>query len=342
MSHDAGGHTALFTEPSTPTLRVTCRPLAHVSSGPYERLVGRSFFASAGFLDLWRTMGGRPVVWQAEIDGALIAVLPGVEYGVPPILRFASLPDGCYGGLFVDPELRFRRAEIGRAILDTIAARRYAKTSVFDFRATLAPHHGFDTEPCESRLVYISDPDWQPPDPCLRSEIRKADRNHLHIVPFDRALHERPFLDLVTATARRHGQKVRYRPRFFQVLADLALRDSRVRWLFCAHEGLPVASHIYFVEHDTLQFWQSYYDKRFSSLKANQYMMFTLCREMAHRGVRWLNLGSTPPGAAGLEYFKSHWGGSLRHFRRYSRWEGLGALLHRRQGARAAQDPQLA
>ena len=292
----------------------------------WERLAGGSFFASPGFLELWRTRGGRPVVWLAELNGAPAAMVPGVEYGLGPLVRFASMPEGCYGGVFADPALAGERPAVAHALLDAVARRHYAKSWVFDFYAAAAGHPAFSSTRVETLLADISDPNWAPADRKLQAQIRKAQREGIRVERFDWSRHGPGFLSLVRGTARHHGVRPRYPARLYRALARLAERDPCVRWVHCEHDGRPAASHIYFVERGSLQAWQSHFDRAFSFLKPNQYIRFTQCREAAARGARWLNLGSTPAGAAGIAYYKARWGGQRVHFATWTRLEGLGAL----------------
>lgn len=292
----------------------------------WDRLTAGSFFASRGFLDLWRTRGGRPAAWLAEVDGAPAAIVPGVEFGRGPLARFVSLPDGCYGGVFVDPAVEADRGVFTRALFDAIVERRYAKASVFDYHASAGAHPAFANEHVETLLADISDSDWEPADKKLRSQIRKAGREGIRVQPFDWSRHRKGFLALVRGTARHHDSRPRYSARFYHALAKLAGRDDRVRWIHCEHDGRTASSHIYFVEGDTLQAWQSHFDRSFSFLKANQYIRFHQCRDAARRGVRWLNLGSSPAGSDGVAYYKARWGGRHVRFATWTRMESLGRL----------------
>jgi len=279
-------------------------------------------------------MGGRPVVWAAEADGRIAAVIPGVELGFGPLSRFASLPDGCYGGLFTAPGLP-DPAAAGDALMGAIAAHGYARSHVFDAAGRLRLHRGFAPQPCETLLVAI-DPDWVPPDPKLQSEIRKAEREGIHVERYDAARHEAGFLELVRATAARQGAKPRYRVRLWQKLAQLAATDARVHWRWCEHGGRPAAAHLYFVEGGTLVSWQDYSDRAFSFLKPNQYIRWQACRDAAREGIRILNLGATPDEARGVTFYKCRWGGEPRHYTAQVRWSGVGALVRRRDERRAA------
>ena len=296
------------------------------------RLAADSWFASAGFADLWRTVGGTPVAWVVEQDGRNVGVMPGVEFGHGPLAVFCSMPDGCYGGLLLEPEAEEGRDAIATALFEALAARRYRRAHVFDFYRTLPRHPGFDARPCEATLVELG-ADWMPADHKLVAQSRKATREGIRVETFDWARHGEGFLKLVDLTAARHGVDPRYPAVFFQALAELAVRDPRVIWRWCEHEGAPAASHIYVRERGMLLAWHSYFDRRFSFLKPNPHIRLALCRTLAPTGLV-MNLGSTPSTAPGLAAYKARWGGRRVTYPRYERsgFPGLLANLARRNG----------
>jgi hypothetical protein len=308
-------------------MRIERVRLADISTGFYEPLARHSFFASRGFLELWRAKGGRPVAWIAEQVGAIAATLAGVEFGRGPFARFIAMPDGCYGGVLTEPDVADERPRLVRGLFDAVARRCYAKTVVFDFHASSAAHPDYAAYPCEAVLTDISDPDWAPPDAKLRSQIRKASRDGTAIERFDWERHHASFLELVARTSHRHGNKPRYPAALYRALAELARTDDRVLWLHSEREGVAAASHIYFIEGDTVMAWQSYFDKTFSYLKPNQFIRFAACRTAAVRGIHWLNLGSTPAQSAGLAYYKTRWGGRRLRFTSHVRWSAVGELV---------------
>ena len=297
-----------------------------VSEPLVERLTERSFFASAGFSSLWSAVGGVSVAWIVERDGRLAGLMPGVEFGHGPLARFCSMPDGCYGGLFLEPDAEPDRVALASAVFEALAARRYRGAHVFDFYRTLPRHPGFDARSCEATLVEIGGADWSPPDRKLVAQARKASREGIHVEPFEWTRHGEGFLKLVKITAVRHRTEPRYPPAFFQALAALAARDPRVVWRWCEHEGAPAASHIYVRERGMMLAWHTYFDRRFSFLKPNPYIRLTLGRTLAPAR---MNLGSTPAGAAGLAAYKRRWGGTQVTYPRYERLGGIpgGQLL---------------
>ena len=320
-------------------MRIDFHPLSEIPAADLLRLAGDSFFASPGFLALWTAQGGHPGAWLAEEGGRPVAMLAGVEYGAGPIARFASGPDDCYGGLRLDADAEGERAAVGAALLERVVRRRYAKAWIFDFHRTLPAVPGFAAVEAETRLVDISAPGWTPPDRGLLAHVRCAERAGLRVERFDWDRHAGAFLALVRHTAAFQGRRPRHAQAFYRALAGLAERDDRVVWRWCEHRGLPVASHIYFVECGMLQAWQSHHDRRHASLRANPYIRFTLCREMARRGVGRLNLGATPAGAGGLAAYKARWGGAPVRYPGYVRIGPLGRLadaLRALPGFRAA------
>ncbi len=307
------------------------RLLSHIDRAVSDRLIGSRFFSSPGFAEVWRAKGGRAVAWVAEDEGGPVAILPGVEFGRGPFCRFQAMPDGCYGGVFFDEDVIADRERIARLLLDAIVRRGYMRTFLFDFYDTFPADSRFESVLCATTLVDISDPGWLPPDKKLVSQIRKAEREGVQVEPFCWERHKKDFLTLVRITETRHGGRPLYNASFFEALAGLAGDDDRIRWVWCEYQGLPVCSHIYFIENGVLQGWQKYLDKSFSFLKADQYVRLTMCQEMARQGIGFLNLGATPRGAIGLAHYKKRWGGEPAYYNCYVLKRGLGRFVPERR-----------
>lgn len=292
------------------------------------RWAGPRTFCQPAFAALWRAKGGRTIVWVAEDGDEVLAVLPGVEFGRRPCLRFQSMPDGGYGGVLwsaaVPPA---DRPGLGAGLLAAVARAGYAKTFICDYYRSLAAADGFLQTAAATTLVDISSPCWEPPDRKLLAQVHKAEREGIRVTAFDWAEHGEGFLALVRLTERRHGRRRPfYGEAFYRRLAAYARHDERVRWLMCVHEDRPACSHIYLLEDGTLQGWQIVFDKAFSFLKPNQYMRLWMCRHMAESGIHRLNLGGSPDDAPGLHAFKDRWGGSPVTYPVWERRRGLGLL----------------
>lgn len=179
-------------------------------SGRWARLVDAlsegSFFASSAFAGLWAAQGGRPVLWVVEDEGALVAALPGVEFGRASLTRFQSMPDGCYGGVLTMPEARSQGDRWARVVLDALVERRYLKTFLVDFYGSLPDDDRFETC-CEQTTLVDIDETWSPRDKKLLSQIRAAERHGIEVVPFDWARDAAKFLEMVKLTEKRHGSE---------------------------------------------------------------------------------------------------------------------------------------
>ncbi|UCC44583.1 MAG: GNAT family N-acetyltransferase [Candidatus Zixiibacteriota bacterium] len=285
------------------------RTLDELSPETINRLNADSFFSSVDFARLWETQGGRATYFVTEEDGRPMTVLPGVEFGHGPLKRFQSMPDGCYARL-VDMGCPADRVQ--EAVGSTLTAIRkagYLRGYLYDYYAQLDQSWTDATEDCSSILVDISDEEWQPPDKKLQSEIRKARREAIEVQRFDPSNHLAGFLSLVRMTAARHGQKPRYSDAFFENLGKISTEDERIIWLYTERDKKPAASHINFVLGDTLLNWQVFFDKKFSFLKPNQFMLHTAATSVVSQGVRRLNLGASPEHADTLLTYKQKWGG---------------------------------
>jgi len=286
-----------------------------------------SLFASPSFAGLWRTMGGLPVCWLLRQEGKVAAALTGVEFRPHPLTRFQAMVDGLYGRLWLSPEAPLDRPAALSLMMNALPLAGYARLFVTDFDREYPEHNRYPARAGETTLIDIGNPEWEPPDATIRSEIRKAEREGITIVPFDPDRHLGPFLALMAQTEHRHGRRPKYTPKFFGELARLSLTDRRIRWRFCEIHGRPAASHIFLVDGAMALHWQVYFDKSFSYAKPNQYILFTAAREMAREGVTRLNLGSSPPGADGLIAYKEKWGGVTYRYPIYYRYSWIGRLL---------------
>jgi hypothetical protein len=269
--------------------------------------VGRySLFASPPFMDVWKALGGHEVFWIAEEEESITAVLAGVEFGRKPFARFQSMPDGL-PSVFICPDNTNDRVHLASQILDGVSRHGYIKTFVTDFDNSLPPHSTFRGAGMTTHVVDITEPSYEPSDKTLMSEIRKAEREHTSVAPFNWSKHGSRFINLVTLSETRHGRLPKYPAPFFERLAVVAEHDDRIIWTWCEHEGKAVASHIYFIQGDNAINWQIYYDKDFPFLKANQLTTWRAIANLRAREVTRLNLGASPDEAEGLVAYKSKW-----------------------------------
>jgi len=308
-------------------MRTIRRTLTELSPTIIDRLNAASFFSSIGFAQLWRNQGGREIFWVTEEEGNVLAVLPGVEFGIVPFRRFQSMPDGCYAELVMLSEDADDRHRAVRSTWQAIMKAGYFRVHLTDYWGDFNGIENADVTEGKTLLVAIPDSSWEPPDKKIRSEIRKAEREGIIPESLDVCEHFDGFISLMRETEKRHNRKPRYNEKFFLALADLATIDDRLQWVIVRHEGKPAASHINFLVRDTLLNWQVYFDKSFSFLKPNQYMLYAAAIGTVSEGVRYLNLGASPADAEDLITYKRKWGGEERRYSFY-RWASwLGRLL---------------
>jgi hypothetical protein len=308
-------------------MKTVRRTLNQLPTAAFGLLDAASFFASTGFARLWRTVGGREVFWVTEYQGRPIAVLPGVEFGRWPLRRFQAMPDGCYASVVILRESLVSRQEIIASTWEGISGHGYARAYLTDYCSEFGHPNRTRISEHNAPVVDISQPDWEPPDNRLVKQIEHAANLDLKVQLFDAKKHRSGFQRLVAATAARRGSQPKYVPAFFHALADLATEDRRIYWVYLEHEGEPVASHIHLILGDTLLNWQLFLDRRFSTLRATQYLIFEVARRMNRHGVRSMNLGVSPADAEGLIKFKQRWGGSDHKYHTLVAHSGIGRLL---------------
>lgn len=291
-------------------------------------LIGNSFFGSNGFLSLWTVFGGKAVYWTLSENDEIVAVLPGVEFGSPPIKRFQANPDGCYSRFYIKDDYRNNSEEIIRQLVEAIARAGYTRSHIFDYYKQIPlPIKNYRLNDCRTNLIDISDPEWLPPDKKIQSELRKSDREEVAFRAFDYNRDFEKFMTLMKATEKRHNRPPRYSRSFYKKLGELSQNDERILWFWCEHEGAPVTSHISFVENDMILNWQVFYDKNYSYLKANQHILYYLGTNFNQAGVKYLNLGASPEEASGLRKYKSKWGGQAYFYPCFSHKSWLGKFL---------------
>lgn len=299
--------------------------LSDLSDQVVDRLTEYSLYSSPAFAQLWHTQKGRDTYWGVEDRGRIVSVMTTVEFGHTPFRRMQAMPDGLFARLVPmsdDVDLEACSA----VLFDAIRSAGFAKVYVTDFHHDLTVSEEFHQASSETNVVDISSPGWEPPDETLRSEIRKAEREGVNVQVFDQKRHLEGFLRLLRATEARLVRDTLYSDEFFASLSALAEEDKRVVWLAVEHDGQMAASHIYFRDGEHLLYWLSCFDKEFSFLKANQYMLFKTAIAARDGGVKYLNLGQSPAEAESLWAFKEKWGGDAYSYPLYTLRSLLGRM----------------
>lgn len=274
-----------------------------------NELCRSSFFASKNYLNLWSAINGQGCYFVVKDQDSLLAIMPAVEFGKSPVKRVQSMPDGTYSTIyFKNPMDDNLKIELTKLIIQLLLKYGYIKIDLFDYNDSLKVVDKFDKITLSTHLIEITDKDWIPPDKKIQSELRKAKRENVIIDQFDPEKHFGKFIELMKSTEARHGRDPKYNDEFYEKLARLSSKDTRVNWLWCEHGGEAVSSHINIYENEMLLNWQVFFDKQFSFLKANQLMIYRSVKEAQLKGCRYFNMGASPEDALGLIEYKKKYG----------------------------------
>ncbi len=305
---------------------IQVRPLSdkEIQTEQLQEFSGYNLFSSIDFCNLWQCVGGKALFWTVFENNKIIGVLPTVEFGMKNFKRLQSMPDGCYSNLLCDDN--FLRDEIEKQIFNKILSAGYLKIFIYDYSNKYLSINKFDKVKCNTVLMEISQ-EWIPPDKKLIAQISKAEREKVEIQKFVYKKHFEKFIKLMKATEKRHGRKPKYPDQFFKELAFLSEKNDNIQWLVVEHENELATSHINFITQNTLLSWQIYFDKKYSFLKPNQFLIFHAAREAVQKGITKLNLGASPEQADSLKYYKNRWGGINYEYFCYVKKNWLGKLL---------------
>jgi hypothetical protein len=295
-----------------------------------DELTRWSLYTSPAFVRLFETLKGRGVYFVVEENGRTIAALPAVEFGAGAFRRMQALPDGLFAPIWIAESGRDQVLQLHTALLDHLADRKYLKAYVTDFSSALeaADWQAIDVDTTVIDLFGTgTETIWLPPDKTLRAEIIKAERDGVRVIPVGGADYLTGFLQLMSRTEQRHGRSPKYPAAFWRALAELATTDRRIRWYGVMSNNDLAAAHMYLVDGDMAFNWQIYFDKRDSPLKPNQAITSYAANQFRREGIRRLNLGATPPRAAGVESYKQKWGGTTYRYRVWRRSSLLGRLI---------------
>lgn len=306
-------------------MKVIAGPFSSLPTEIGQELSKNSLLNSPGFLSLWKTMGGEPRYWTVlDAEDRVILTVGSVDFRKFMRRSLQLLADGLYFRpafqKFPDSVLRQGQERLWREL----CASRYWRVHLVDFDNALDNLDAAELIECETLVALIDSPDWLPPDKKLQSEMRKAEREKINVQRFDGDKHFDRFMALMSQTESRHNRRPKYNDQFFQALARLSESDSRVDWTIVEVDGQLAASHINLVEGNMLINWQVYYDKNFSWLKPNQYLLIEAIHRGWHRGVRQVNFGATPKTADGVRVYKEKWGGRPHRYRTLVNRKGLG------------------
>ncbi|SYZ72762.1 hypothetical protein TRIP_C20877 [Candidatus Zixiibacteriota bacterium] len=294
----------------------------------WDRLTKDSFLSSYEFARLWEIFGGCPIFLAQETHGALTSGLTGVIFGRSFYRRFKSMPDGLTGGIVNDGKMDAEEIKsANHEFTNYLKGRGFARIDIYSPRWPIE-EAGFNKRDVMTQVVDLTG-EYKPSDAEVPRHIR-------HGLKGDGVVAERidgedleSFYKLVLETASRHGQKPRYPLVFFKRLRAMAENDKRIIWPAVYHDGRLAAAHIYFLERGELFHWQGFSSQEHWNLKPNHLLLNFIIEFARRSGIGSLDLGGSPPEAAGLREFKAGWGGKDVCRNYYTHLNGFGKLYFR-------------
>lgn len=286
----------------------------------------------------WEWAGLWPSAFPGMRAGFLLAVeAQEYEYGLPlvlkgryPFLRIYSMPMGGYGGLLYRPH-DGRRAEGGFTGMFKMLSRLrpcYLEIVDFEGRMDFLTRLGFVRHEACTHLVDLEEFGKLPRQRRKRGAVQ-AERRGLRIAPAADGRELEAAYELLQLRDRRYGQATKYPLHFYELirqrLVPLGMASIDLAW-----EGRQVIGFmVSLVYRQNLIYWDGASHPDFLSRRPADALMQHLIDHGLESKCRWLNLGSSPPGARGLIRFKEQWGGRPRRYYIYRRANLLYKLWQR-------------
>ena len=150
-----------------------------------------------------------------------------------------------------------------------------------------------------------------------RRNIRKSEKQGVHIVQENNVKGLREFCRLNMLTRRDHGLPPQP-GKFFHCLFNNLIEPGMGRILLGIYQGKCIASAVFlhFNGHAIYKYGAS--DRKFQSLRANNLLMWEAIKAYSSERVRTFHFGRTEPENSGLLQFKRGWGaveGSLEYMK---------------------------
>jgi len=313
-------------------VRLIDRPMVDASA--WAALArGGSFFQTLAWADVCAAGIGPQArsVFLCGFEGdGLWAGLPAVITRRLGQRSFFSMPYGTYGGILFAPEVGAeRRREFVLRLNDFLRAERFAQVEITDFEGSLAGGSAYPLVrvALSTHVIPLSaEAEYHPPDKKIEGHLRTGRKTGAEIVAVEQDTLD-DFYELYRRTEVRHGRKKpRYHRRMFEQVWRLLSGTGMLYWNGLLVEGRLAGSQISFIFGETLFSWQTVSDYDLRQYKPNHLLLDDAIRYGLGRGVRRVNLGGSPEGAAGLREYKERWGGQAVMYDAYSyrsRWHRL-------------------
>jgi hypothetical protein len=308
-----------------------------LDAAAWQALVnGASFFQTSQWADICvdgLSPYARSVFLCGYERGRLAAGMPAIivtRYGLKSLY---SMPNDTYGGpVFSEDCDSATRETFLERMAEFFRRRRFSRTVITDFSGSLSEWG----QPRLARarhfthILVLGNIDEYRPHKKIAYDLRAGEKTDAAIIEIETVRHVAEFYRLYRTTEARHGRRrPRYTRRFFDAILTRLAGSEMLYWTgLMAGEEL-IGSQIHFIYGDTLFNWQtvSEYEKR--EYKPSQILMNDAVQYAAAKGLHAVNLGASPPDAAGLIRYKERWGGKRVEFDILTMRSGLRRLVGR-------------
>ena len=250
--------------------------------------------------------------------GRLAAGMPAIIIRRLGLQSLYSMPNDTYGGpVFSEDYDPAAKKVFLERMANFIQRRKFSRAVITDFAGSLSEWRqpGLTRTRHFTHILVLDTIDEYRPHKKIAYDLRAGEKTDAAIIKIETALQVAEFYRLYRTTEARHGRRrPRYTRRFFETILTHLAGSEMLYWTGLTTEDVLIGSQIHFAYGETLFNWQtvSEYEKR--DYKPSQILMNDAIRYAAARGLHAVNLGASPPDAAGLIRYKERWGGKRVEF----------------------------
>jgi hypothetical protein len=277
---------------------------------------GGSFFHTTSWADICVDGIGnraRSIFLILYDDDRLIAGMPAVITRRFGMSTLSSMPFGTYGAPIFAPGAAKDNHRQFMIYLDRfMQTEKFSGVTIADFEGSLSEWDGSGIRRghCLTHVISLDDTDEYRPHKKIEYDIRAGQKVESKIIRIDSPSRVAEFYRLYRMTEKRHGTRGPRRGlSFFEAVYNHLAGSGKLYWTGLTVEGSLVGSQIHFIHGETLFNWQTVSDYEMRRYKPSQLLMDDAIRYAAEQGLTKVNLGASPPEAAGLIRYKERWQG---------------------------------
>jgi len=255
-------------------------------------------------------------------DGRLVAGMPAVITKQLLFKSFYSMPYGTYGEVILAEGVNGNtRDEFYVHLVRYLKNGKFSRISITDFDRNLSElvepflrHKNVFTH-----IIHLNAENGHtPPDKKINGHIRSGQRADTEICQVRSRDQLNDFYRLYEMTEKRHGSiRNLYTKHFFASVLKHLGDSEMMSWTCLNTNGEMIGSRINFMYNDSMFNWQTVWNYEYRHLKPNHVLLSNSIQMAGEKGIRTINLGSSPPDAHSLIDYKERWGGKKIEYDSY-------------------------